>query len=559
MAATDLELLGEFAREHSQDAFTALVNRHLGLVYSAALRQVRSTHLAEEIAQTVFTSLAHNASKLASDTILTAWLYRSTRNAAIDVIRAEARRQAREQLSAQMSALDDSPADWSHIEPLLDEAMDSLDEKDRTAILLRFFENKSLQEVGAALGTSDDAAQKRVSRAVDQLRDFFSKRKVAVAGTALVALLSANAIQAAPVALVTTVATAAVVASSAISTATTAAVTTTVAIAMTTTQKIVVAALLAGAVAAGVYQGIQASHLRDEVQTLQQRQQQNQQQVDAIKHERDAATAHVAQLTEENTALKQRPADVLKLRNQVGQLKRENADIGSKSALSKVTANPEARKMMRDQQKMGMSMLYGEFIKQSKLAPDVKEKFKDVLADSVMDNVDQITTALRDKPAQDQLEQTFAAQNAALRPKVGDLLGQDAVAQFDDYSKNLVSTLTAEQFKDEMTGTADEKAAKSQQLLQLMKTETASALAAANLPADYQTLPILNFANIASEQEGDQSLKLLQDIYQRVTAQTSSFLSPDEQKKFQEFTTTAINNNKMGLTLNRSMMAPIAQ
>ena len=547
MAANDLELLGEFARDHSQDAFTALVNRHLGLVYSAALRQVRSTHLAEEIAQTVFTSLARNAAKLTPDTILTAWLYRATRNASVDVIRSEARRQAREQLAHQMSALDDSPADWSHIEPLLDEAMDSLDEKDRTAILLRFFENKSLQEVGAALGTSDDAAQKRVSRAVDQLREFFSKRKVAVAGTALVALLSANAVQATPAALVSTVATAAVVASSAIST-TTAAVTTTVAIAMTTTQKIVVTALLAGAIAAGVYQGVQAARLRDQVQTLQQQQQQSQQQVDAIKQARDAATAKVAQLSEENATLKQHPTDVLKLRNQVGQLKRENTEMGSKSALSKVTADPAARKMMRDQQKMGMSLLYGKFIKDAKLAPDVTEKFKNMLADSVMDNVDQITTALRDKPAQDQLDQTFAAQNAALRQKIGDLLGQDAVAQFDDYSKNMVSALTTEQFKDELSGTKDEQEAKSQQLLQLMKTETASALAAANLPADYQVVPILNFANIASEQEGDQSIKLLQNIYQQVDAQAASFLSPEEQKKFQEFTTTAINNNKMGLT-----------
>jgi hypothetical protein len=240
-------------------------------------------------------------------------------------------------------------------------------------------------------------------------------------------------------------------------------------------------------------------------------------------------------------------------------LKRENTEIGSKSALSKVTANPEARKMLRDQQRMGMSLLYGKFIKQAKLGPDVKEKFKDMLADSVMDNVDQITVALRDKPAQDQLDQTFAAQTAALRQKVGDLLGQDAVAQFDEYNKNLASTLTAEQFKDEMTGTKDEKDAKAQQLMQLMKAETASALAAANLPSDYQVVPILNFANIASEKEGDQSIKLLQDIYQKVIPQTSSFLSADEQKKFQEFTATAINNNKMGLTINRSMMAPIAQ
>src|SRR5579859_4714464 len=203
MAANDLELLRQFATEQSQDAFTELVNRHLGLVYTAALRQVRSPHQAEDIAQTVFTNLARHAGKLSPDTNLTAWLYRATRNATVDVIRTEARRAAREQLSLHMSAMNDTPADWSHIEPLLDEAMDSLEDPDRTAILLRYFQNKSLAEVGAALGASEDAAQKRVSRAVERLRDFLSKRKVAVGTAGLVALLSANAVQAVPATLAT--------------------------------------------------------------------------------------------------------------------------------------------------------------------------------------------------------------------------------------------------------------------------------------------------------------------------------------------------------------------
>jgi hypothetical protein len=233
--------------------------------------------------------------------------------------------------------------------------------------------------------------------------------------------------------------------------------------------------------------------------------------------------------------------------------------MGSKSPLSKITADPETRKMMRDQQKLGMQMLYGKFIKDSKLSPDLKEKFSNLLADHVMDNVDQITLALRDKPAQDQLDQTFAAQNAALQQKVADLLGPDAAAQFSDYSKNMASMLTAEQFKDEMTGTDAEKSAKVQQLQQLMQKETASALAAANLPADFQVLPILNFANIASEPEGKQNVTMLETIYQNVAGQTGSFLSPEEQKKFQEFTATAIKNNNMAITINRSMMAPIAQ
>src|SRR4051812_26115965 len=99
MTPDDLDLLGQFAREQSQDAFTTLVNRHLNLVYSAALRQVRAPHLAEEVSQAVFTTLAQNAAKLTPDTILTAWLYQVTRHAAIGVVRSEARRQAREQIA----------------------------------------------------------------------------------------------------------------------------------------------------------------------------------------------------------------------------------------------------------------------------------------------------------------------------------------------------------------------------------------------------------------------------------------------------------------------------
>jgi hypothetical protein len=157
------------------------------------------------------------------------------------------------------------------------------------------------------------------------------------------------------------------------------------------------------------------------------------------------------------------------------------------------------------------------------------------------------------------MEQSFATQNAALQQQVEALVGADGLAQFNDYNKNLASTLTAQQFKDEMTGTDAEKAAKVQQLTQLMQTQVTSALANANLPADYQIVPTLNFANIASESQGNESLKLLGDIYRSVVAQTSSFLSPDEQTKFEEFTAKAISNNRIGLTLNRTLMAPLVQ
>jgi RNA polymerase sigma factor (sigma-70 family) len=559
MSTTDLELLDQFAREQSQDAFTTLVKRHLNLVYSAALRQVRSPQLAEEVSQSVFANLALNAAKLSPNTILTAWLYRATRNTAIDVVRREARRQAREQIAFQMSDITNTSTDWTHIERMLDEAMDSLEEADRTALLLRYFENRSLREVGQALGASEDAAQKRVSRAVERLREFFARREVTVGAGALVAVLSANAIQAAPTALVTTVAAGAVLAANPISAST--AITVTKTIAMTATQKIIIGVVAAGAVAVGVYQARENSNLRAQVQALKQSQDEQialKNQVQELQRERDRATNQLASLAEDAAAQKKSPNEVLKLRGEVGSLRKENAAIGSTSGLSKVTANPESRKLLRNQQKFGMSMIYKGFTKQANLTSDQTEKLNDLLADHIMENVGHVTAILRDKPAAEQMNQIFADQDAVLQQQVQALLGPEGAAQYQDYSKNLLSTLTAQQFKDMMTGTDEAKDEKSKQLSQLMQEEVQTALAGAGLPADYQTVPMLNFRNIASEQQGEQSLKLLDDIYQRVATRSSSFLSADELAKFQEFKTTAINNNRAALTLNRTLMAPIS-
>src|SRR4029079_976700 len=163
------------------------------LVYSAALRQVRSPQLAEEVAQATFLSLARDANRLTPDTLLAAWLYRVAHRTAANVVRREARRQLREQIATEMNTMNATAADWTHIEPLLDEAMHALDDTDRAAVLLRYFENKSLREIGATLGTSDDAAQKRLGRALERLREFFAKRGVTVGTSGLGVIISVNA------------------------------------------------------------------------------------------------------------------------------------------------------------------------------------------------------------------------------------------------------------------------------------------------------------------------------------------------------------------------------
>jgi|GEM_PF-1929453 len=198
MAPDDHVLLHQFVRDQSQDAFTQLTHRYLGLVYSAALRHARSHSLAEEIAQSTFADLARQAPSLPPSTVLPAWLYRVARSTAIDVVRRETRRQRREQVAAETKLLETQMNEWTSIEPLLDEALEVLDEKDRNAILLRFFENRSLREVGLALSLGEDAAQKRVSRAVEQLRRFFADHGVSVGSAALATAISNHAAAAAP-------------------------------------------------------------------------------------------------------------------------------------------------------------------------------------------------------------------------------------------------------------------------------------------------------------------------------------------------------------------------
>ncbi|HEY5232163.1 MAG TPA: sigma-70 family RNA polymerase sigma factor [Verrucomicrobiae bacterium] len=250
---SDLDLLRQFARENSQDAFTEIVRRHVNLVYSAALRQIRSPQLAEDISQSVFADLARDAGKLSNATggppVLTAWLYSVARRTAIDVIRKESRRQLREQIAVEMNDMNATANDWTQIEPLLDDAMAALDETDRSAILLRYFENKNLREVGASLNISDDAAQKRVSRAVERLREFFSKQKITVGASGLAVLISANAVQAAPVGLTSAISTAVLAGAAATSTATI----TTKIIIMTTLQKTLVAASCIALAGTGIY------------------------------------------------------------------------------------------------------------------------------------------------------------------------------------------------------------------------------------------------------------------------------------------------------------------
>ena len=204
LQTTDTQsLLAEYVRTGSESAFRELVARYLGLVYSTALRLVGGdTHLAEDVAQTVFIDLARKARGLSSRVMLGGWLHQRTYNVAAPMMRAQRRRQSREREAVLMNALQsDPPADLAQVEPLLDEAITQLAVPERTAIILRFFEQRDFRSIGQALGSSEDAARMRVTRALDKLHVILKHRGVTLSAAALGTALATETLAAAPAGL----------------------------------------------------------------------------------------------------------------------------------------------------------------------------------------------------------------------------------------------------------------------------------------------------------------------------------------------------------------------
>jgi len=208
MIEDDDELLGRYAREGAEEAFAEIVRRHVDLVYSAALRRVGGdAHRAKDVAQLVFTDLARKAGSLAGRPVLAGWLFTATRFAAGKIVRGEQRRRLREQEAAMMDEVlgnaegDDTRAEWERLRPVIDVAMCALAERDREAVLLRFFENRGLAEIGARLGLNENAARMRVERALEKLRAGLARRGVTSTSTALGVALANQAVAAAPVGL----------------------------------------------------------------------------------------------------------------------------------------------------------------------------------------------------------------------------------------------------------------------------------------------------------------------------------------------------------------------
>jgi RNA polymerase sigma factor (sigma-70 family) len=311
----DSELLRRYATNRSEDAFAELVRRHVNLVYSAALRQVNGdAHLAQDMAQMVFTDLARKAARLSRRAILTGWLYTSAHFAAAKMVRTENRRREREEKFMREPVHETSPdVDWEKIRPALDNAMHELKEADREAILLRYFENCQFAEVGARLGLNENAARMRVERALEKLQAVFLRRGVA-ATSALASVISANAVQIAPAGLVATLTTASIAGAG---TGTSALLK----IMATTKLKLGISALvIACAATALVIQRQTQEKLRNENGALQQ-------QLAQLKTDNENLSNRLAAAGDAKSLTNEQLNELLRLRSEVGRL-RQNENRG---------------------------------------------------------------------------------------------------------------------------------------------------------------------------------------------------------------------------------------
>lgn len=214
----DPTLLRSYAAEGDADAFAEIVRRHLSFVYATALRRLGGdAHRAQDVTQIVFCALARDAGRVARQPVLGGWLHTATRNAVINLVRSDKRRRTREEEASHMQRIDSGDsADWSRLRPVLDSALDRLGAQDREAVLARFFQGRSFGEIGASLGLSEEAARKRVDRALGKLRDLLRPHGIASTSAALSAVLLSQPASAAPAGLLGSVTSAALSSGSAV-------------------------------------------------------------------------------------------------------------------------------------------------------------------------------------------------------------------------------------------------------------------------------------------------------------------------------------------------------
>ena len=361
--SNDSQLLRRYVEEGSESAFGQLVHEHVNLVYSAALRETNGDGLlAEDLSQAVFTELARKSPRLLGHPSLAGWLYTTVRHLAANLRRADQRRWRREkevQMMNELLSADAPDQSWQQIRPVLDEALHELKETERTALVLRFLENRSLQEVGAALGLQENAARMRIDRALGRLRVLLARRGITSTASGLAAALALGVVTPAPEALAATIASTAL-AGGAVAGSTTL----TLINLMSITKVSVIGALVVAGIALPAWQQTRLQRVRSENQQLLARETESaaqQTELGSLSNEVERlrkVETDQAELQRLRQWQAQTQPELLRLRGMAGVARRANAEAESlRAQLAKQASEPGTNPVsgaMADAMKLAM-------------------------------------------------------------------------------------------------------------------------------------------------------------------------------------------------------------
>ena len=514
-SSDDLQLLREYASGNSEEAFAALVSRYVDLVYSAAMRQVGNHHQAEEVTQAVFVILARKARSLSPKTVLAGWLFRTTRLTAANHLRSEFRRGRREQEAYMQSNLnDDSSPVWQEVAPLLNDAIAALREKDRDAVVLRFFQGKDYKAVAAATGGTEQAAQMRVSRALEKLRKLFAKQGVVLSAAALGGLMAAQGTQAAPAGLAASV-TGAALHGSSLTASTLILVKGSLKVMAWTKMKLAVGASVVVLLAYQQHQNSLQAH-----QLAAAR--------DALRAGAEAAAAQESQLKEleeETTAIsntrreQEQELTRLRARRQAQGAQSKAAPAAPTTLLAAALEQPFAREALHADLVEGARKRWRPLVQEFKLNPDQAKQLFQLGGDWFMKNVEAVAAFTEGKVSAEAAVQAGAQAEQEATNQLSRLLGEQGLSRYEECTRSFPARSLDEQL-DHQLGFFHLSEEQRQSLRELISAEPYEVTAglAGNL-----TIPQLVFPD-----EMERQLAQQKEVNQRILQNAAQFLQPDQ-------------------------------
>jgi RNA polymerase sigma factor (sigma-70 family) len=534
----DGQLLQQYARDRSESAFGELVSRHIDLVYAAALRVVGGDrHLAEDVTQMVFTALARKAGGLPAGVVLPGWLYRHTCYTAANAVRTERRRRDREQTAVEMSTLDQrEEPDWERIAPHLDESLNQLSAGDRDAIVLRFLKRQDFQTVGAALGISEDAAQKRVSRALEKLRGLLDRRGVTLTAAALASVMTVETVTAAPAGLAVLVTGASLTSAAAAGTGT--GLTTLKLMAMTKLKiGLVGAVLVAGLATPLVLQHRELGRLHDENSRMRAEKDASRQQADQVEklEAENKRLAGLAAAKPSDAARQAQFNELLRLRGEVTGLKADAATNKAATPLADMAKSPEMKAMMKTIFAVAVDKSYGPLFTNLHLTTEQTVTLKDLILQKRMAGMDTAMSVLTGTDAAKRQEAAVQtkAEKAAIDGQINQFLGDDNYAQFQTFEKTESDRLSVGSFKDQLGAGSALNPDQEEKLVQAFSEERQNF----KYTTDYTDKSSMagDFASVFSEERMTQHQQEEEQLNQRYLARAQGILTPDQLGSYQQF------------------------